>query len=72
MTSGTDLNPWSANPTSVAVNVTHQLAQQNGCPTAPSQDLIDCLRSRDAEDLINVNITIVGITYVTSDFRNTY
>lgn len=50
--SGSDMAIWAVNPpASVPETYTTQVAEQNNCPTANKQEMIDCLRLIDAQEL---------------------
>ena len=51
--SGTDMVPWAVNEPWVSVNITRQIAEDVECPTTPSQTMVDCLRSRTTDDVMD-------------------
>ena len=44
---------WAVNEPWVSVNITRQIAEDVECPTTPSQTMVDCLRTRSTEELLN-------------------
>ena len=60
MISGSDMVPWSFNPSWLPpVNYTYQLAEQLECPVNPNQAMIDCLRTKPARNISRVQIDLL-------------
>ncbi|CAH2034412.1 unnamed protein product, partial [Iphiclides podalirius] len=51
--SGTALVPWAEAPPGEGLRNAFRLAKFLGCPQAPSELMLDCLRTRDSYDIIN-------------------
>ncbi|XP_013147739.1 PREDICTED: venom carboxylesterase-6-like [Papilio polytes] len=51
--SGTALVPWAEAPPGEALRNAFRLAKFLDCPQAPSDVMLDCLRTRDSYDIIN-------------------
>ncbi|KPJ09318.1 Venom carboxylesterase-6 [Papilio machaon] len=51
--SGTALVPWAEAPPGEALRNAFRLAKFLDCPQAPSEVMLDCLRTRDSHDIIN-------------------
>jgi carboxylesterase type B len=50
--SGNALAQWALSPNGTTRYQAEKLAALLGCPTEPSNDLISCLRKKDAADII--------------------
>ncbi len=59
--SGDVLSPWAVYKPWVSILPGSQyLADTLGCPTHPSQDMVDCLRDRDAMEIMEVSVPVRG------------
>ena len=55
--SGSDVTLWAVNyPESEPENYTKQVATQLDCPTEDSSSMIDCLRGKDAADVVDPGV----------------
>lgn len=65
--SGTALVPWAEAPPGEALRNAFRLAKFLDCPQAPSDVMLDCLRTRDSYDIINTEYKF----YVSNLIRRT-
>ena len=50
--SDVDLTSWSTLPVSIGVEVAKELAQKLNCPTGHVQELVECMRKKEAADIL--------------------
>ena len=59
MLSGSELSEWAVLPDEDAKLYATRLCTQLGCPTADSQQMVDCLRfSRSFEQIVNASALV--------------
>ncbi|KAJ0183834.1 hypothetical protein K1T71_000257 [Dendrolimus kikuchii] len=61
--SGTALVPWAEAPPGEALRNAFKLAKFMDCPQAPSERMLDCLRSKDSYDIINTEYRFYSWDY---------
>lgn len=61
--SGTALVPWAEAPPGEALKNAYKLAKFLNCPQAPSDRMLDCLRSKDSYDIINTEFRFYSWDY---------
>ena len=49
------MSPFSTLPLSIGIDVAKELAQMLNCPTGKSQEMIACMRKRDARDILKTS-----------------
>ena len=63
--SGSALCTWAFSPNSTTRYQTETLAKQFGCPTESSEEIVACLRSVDANELIEKTSTFLVSNEIT-------
>ncbi|XP_011297876.1 uncharacterized protein [Fopius arisanus] len=53
--SGTSLNPWTINTQKTAKERAFKLGATLNCPTSDSEEMINCLRTKPAEEIIEIS-----------------
>ena len=53
--SGVDLTSWATLPVSIGVEVAKELAQKLNCPTGNHHELVECMRKKEAADILQAS-----------------
>ena len=54
----------------MTVNFTHQVAQQLSCPTEDNQRMVECLRTKTAKEIVDVNINMYVSVSLSCSFND--